>query len=240
MPILRTRGLYRIFIKTRLWARLCYTHYMRLYLSSFRNGNKPDELLRLLGGGRRTAVINNAQDLLSADDRAEKLADEIDRLKSIGLDPAELDLRMYFDKPDGLKEALSGFGLIWVRGGNCFVLRRAFKRSGADKLIKELLVEDKVAYGGYSAGIDMLTPSLHGAELVDDPDVVPAGYEKDIVWQCLGLVPYAIAPHYKSDHPESAAIDKSIVYLTDNHMPFIALRDGEAIVVNGSVQTVVG
>lgn len=213
---------------------------MRLYLSSFRNGNKPDELLRLLGARRRTAVINNAQDLLSADDRAESLAAEIDRLKIIGLEPTEIDLRVYFDKPDGLKEKLASFDLIWVRGGNCFVLRRAFKRSGADKVITELLAEDKVAYGGYSAGIDMLTPSLHGAELVDEPDVVPAGYEKAIVWECLGLVRYAIAPHYKSDHPESAAIDKSIAYLIDNHIPFIALRDGEAIVVNGGIQTVVG
>lgn len=213
---------------------------MRLYLSSFRNGNKPDELLRLLGTGRRTAVISNAQDLLSVDERVESLANEIDRLKSIGLEPSEIDLRMYFDKPDGLKEKLASFDLIWVRGGNCFVLCRAFKQSGADKMITELLAEDKVVYGGYSAGIDMLTPSLHGAELVDEPDVVPAGYEKDIVWECLGLVDYAIAPHYKSDHPESAAIDKSIAYLIDNHIPFIALRDGEAIVVNGSIQTVVG
>ncbi|HSX35990.1 MAG TPA: hypothetical protein VLH84_03600 [Patescibacteria group bacterium] len=30
---------------------------MRLYLSSFRIGNKPDELLRLLHGKTRTALI---------------------------------------------------------------------------------------------------------------------------------------------------------------------------------------
>jgi dipeptidase E len=52
-------------------------------------------------------------------------------------------------------------------------------------------------------------------------------------------VQYAIAPHYKSDHPESAAIDKSVEYLIDNHIPFIALRDGETIVVDGRVQKVV-
>ena len=211
---------------------------MRLYLSSFRNGNKTEELLKLLGKGRRTALINNAQDFLSSPDRSSRRDEEVDRLKSIGLDPVEIDLRLYFGKSKALKEKLADFDLIWVRGGNAFVLRRAFRQSGADKIVTELLTEDKIVYGGYSAGIDMLTPSLHGAELVDEPDIVPDGYHPDIVWDCLGLVPYAIAPHYKSDHPESAAIDKSVEYLIDNHIPFIALRDGEAIVVKGDSEEV--
>ena len=209
---------------------------MRLYLSSFRNGNKPDELLRLLGGKRRTAVMNNALDFLSADERQNKLVDEMSRLESIGLEPTEVDLREYFGKPEDLRAKLEEFDLVWVRGGNCFVLRRAFKMSGADQIITDLLVNDKIVFGGYSAGIDMLTPSLHGAELVDDVDMVPAGYEPEIVWDCLNLVSYAIAPHYKSDHPESADIDKSVEYLIDNHIPFIALRDGEAIVIDGNKQ----
>jgi dipeptidase E len=212
---------------------------MRLYLSSFRNGNRPEELLKLLGKSRRTALINNAQDFLSPSDRASRKDEEINRLKSIGLDPIEIDLRLYFGKPQGLEEKLASFDLIWVRGGNAFVLRRAFKQSGADKAIANLLAENKVVYGGYSAGIDMLTPSLQGAELVDEPDIVPNGYRPDIIWECLGLVPYAIAPHYKSDHPESAAIDKSVEYLIDNHIPFIALRDGEVIVIDGERQNVI-
>jgi dipeptidase E len=213
---------------------------MRLYLSSFRNGNKPDELIKLLDRGRHTALINNAVDFVDTDERFSKLGDEIERLKSIDLEPTEIDLRSYFDSPEGLKEKLAEFDLIWVRGGNAFVLRRAFRQSGADKAIAELLAEDKIVYGGYSAGIDMLTPSLHGAELVDDPDIVPDGYEPDTVWEGLNLLPYAIAPHYKSNHPESAAVDKSIEYLIDNHIPFIALRDGQAVVVDGGQEKFVG
>lgn len=137
------------------------------------NGNKPEELLKLLGEGRRTALINNAQDFLSPAERSSKRDEEIDRLKSIGLDPIEVDLRSYFDNPEGLKEKLAGFDLIWVRGGNCFVLRRAFKQSGADEAIAELLAEDRIVYGGYSAGIDMLTPSFalrDGEAIVIDGD----------------------------------------------------------------------
>lgn len=211
---------------------------MRLYLSSFSIGNKPDELLRLLGGRRRTAVIHNAADLLNADERQNSVVDVNDRLKLIGLEPTEIDLREYFGKSEDLRAMIATFDLLWVRGGNCFVLRRAFKMSGADKVVTDLLVSDSIVYGGYSAGIDMLTPSLHGAELVDESNVVPEGYDPEIVWNCLNLVPYAIAPHYKSDHPESADIDKSVEYLIDNHIPFIALRDGEAIVVDGDKQSI--
>ena len=209
---------------------------MRLYLSSFRNGNRPEELLKLLGDGRRTAVIHNAADAISPDERQSKVFDEADRLKSIGLEPTEIDLREYFGKPDELRAKLAEYDLLWVRGGNCFVLRRAFKMSGADKIVTDLLRDDSVVFGGYSAGIDMLTPSLRGADLVDDVNAVPEGYDSEIIWEGLNLVPFAIAPHYKSDHPESADIDKSVEYLIDNHIMFIALRDGEAIVVDGDKQ----
>jgi dipeptidase E len=213
---------------------------MKLYLSSFRLGNKPEELLRLLDGKKRTAVIGNAQDFLPAEARAASCAQEMERLATLGLELSEVDLRKYFGKSSELREELSKFDLVWVRGGNCFVLRRAFKQSGADEIIAELVKNESVVYGGYSAGIDMLVPSLHGAELVDDPNIVPDGYDAGVIWDSLGLVPYSIAPHYKSDHPESADIDTSITYMVDNHIPFIALRDGEAIVVDGQSQKIAG
>jgi dipeptidase E len=213
---------------------------MRLYLSSFRNGNKPEELLQLLGDGRRTALIGNATDFLDDAARKAKTDEEISRLQELGLEPTEVDLRDYFGKPAELAKALQNFDLIWARGGNIFILRRAFRQSGADDIIAGLLKKDSIVYGGYSAGIDVLTPNLHGVELVDDPHAVPAGYNPEIIWECMGLLPYSIAPHYKSDHPESADIDKSIEYLIDHHMLFKALRDGEAIVVNGDSERIVG
>lgn len=213
---------------------------MRLYLSSYRLGNKPEELLRLLAGQKRTAVILNAMDFIRQEDRASSLKREFEDLKGLSLIPTELDLRNYFGKPEELKKVTSSFDLFWVRGGNAFVLRRAYRQSGFDEIVKELVINNKVVYAGYSAGIDMLTPSLHGAELVDNPNIIPAGYESPIIWDCLGVLPYAIAPHYKSNHPESAAIDKSVEYLINNHIPFIALRDGEAIVRDSDKEKIVG
>ena len=213
---------------------------MRLYLSSFRMGNRPDELLNLLGDGRRTAVIMNAADASLPERRAVGLADEFARLRDVGLDPVELDLRDYFGQSNAAKEALKGFDLVWVRGGNTFVLRRAFKYSGMDEILKELLLNDAISYGGYSAGIDLLTPSLRGSEKVDDPYAIPEGYQPEIIWDGLNLLPYSVAPHYRSDHPESAAVELMVQHLIDNHILFKALRDGQAIVVSGDREWIAG
>jgi dipeptidase E len=207
---------------------------MRLYLSSFKIGNRPDALLELLGEGRRAALITNAVDFLEGEARAKTTAEELKRLEGIGLEPEELDLREYFGKPEDLRKKMEEYDLLWARGGNCFVLRRAFKQSGADEVIPALLQQDKLVYGGYSAGIDMVGLGLRGAELVDDPEIVPEGYDKEVIWDGLGLLPYTFAPHYKSDHPESADIDKSIEYMIDHHIPFIALHDGDALVLDQS------
>lgn len=204
---------------------------MRLYLSSFRNGEKTDELLRMLGSGRRTAMIGNAMDMADPVTRAASNKEEMVRLESIGLKPTEIDLRQYFGKKEELRAAFSDFDLMWVRGGNTFVLRRAFKQSGFNDLVKEFLEKDSVVYGGYSAGICLLAPTLRGLEIVDDPNVTPEGYNKEVIWEGLNILPYSIAPHYKSDHPESADIDRTVEYFEANKMPYKTLRDGEVIII---------
>ena len=166
-------------------------------------GDRPQELRELVRPGRRAAVIANAVDYKDSRERKESVTVEVDNLAQLGFEAEELDLRKYFGSSRALGRAISQFDLIWARGGNVFVLRRAFKMSGLDDLLKRVLKEDAVAYGGYSAGIGVLTPSLHGIELVDDPDQVPDGYVAEVIWDGLGLLPYAIAPHYRSNHPES-------------------------------------
>ena len=211
---------------------------MRLYLSSFRLGNKPEALLEMLKGSKRTALIGNAMDFVDEQQRKVSMTSEVERLKSIGLEPTEIDLRDYFGTTDDLRKVLGGFDLLWVRGGNSFILRRAFQQSGADEIVKALLADNAVVYGGYSAGTIMLCPSLHGIELVDPPNEVPEGYDNPIIWDCLNIIPYSIAPHYKSNHPESVDIDKSVEYFEKNNMPYKALRDGQVIVVDGSKEEI--
>lgn len=213
---------------------------MRLYLSSFGVGRRPDELLMLLRGKTRVAVVLNAKDASSEEGRARSVAQEIGAMEALGLDPAELDLRDYFGRPDRLREALGEVDLIWVRGGNSFVLRRALRQSGADEVLVDLLRKDEIVYGGFSAGAAVLAPSLRGLEVVDDPGLAPAGYDLEPVWDGLGLLSYAVAPHYRSDHPESAAVERLVQRFIDDRILFKVLRDGEAIVVGGDRHDLMG
>ncbi|WP_424184740.1 Type 1 glutamine amidotransferase-like domain-containing protein [Actinokineospora sp. G85] len=217
---------------------------MRLYLSSFRIGNEPDALVGLLrpGQGRRTALILNADDYKSAEDRAVSGKREVDELSALGLEPFEVDLREHFGDPDGVRAALSGADVVYVRGGSGFVLRRAYAHSGADDVLRDLIARDEVVYAGYSAGPCMLGPTLRGIDgAIDLPDLIPDGYpEGPTPWDCLGVLPYCIAPHYRSDHPESAEIERTVQYYIDNQMLFVALRDGQALVVDGDKTRVVG
>jgi len=215
---------------------------MRLYLSSFRLGNQPRNLVELVGDKKHAAVIVNACDLFSEGERESKVEQEIGALQSLGFNGVELDLRRFSrsgQRHQELYEFLGNCGLVWVRGGNPFILRRAMSASGFDEVIRNLLRHDALVYSGYSAGISVITPSLHGVELVDDPCRVPQGYDPTIIWDCLGVIPYYVAPHYKSDHPESAAVDKTVQHYIDHHMLFKALRDGEAIVMNGERDEIV-
>lgn len=206
---------------------------MRMYLSSFRDGNNPKELLRLLGTGRRTALIGNAMDMAEEAARKTSNDEESTRLSNLGLNPEEIDLRQYFGMTDALRKKLSDFDLIWARGGNTFILRRAFKQSGFDVILKDMLARDAIVYGGYSAGICLLATTLRGLELVDDPNTAPPGYEAQTIWDGIGLIPYSIAPHFKSNHPESEMIDRTVEYFTMHNLPYKTLRDGEVILVEG-------
>lgn len=143
-----------------------------------------------------------------------------------------VDLREYFGKQNELEKKLSEFGVIWVRGGNVFVLLRAMRKSGFDIILNHLAKKDNILYGGYSAGICVLAPMLKGIDLVDDPNVCP--YEEDTfgdIYKGLGIIEYSIVPHYRSDHPESEKMEEVVGYMREHNIPFKILRDGEVILI---------
>src|SRR5688572_12760603 len=99
---------------------------MRMYLSSFRMGDRPDQLLALLGGqgSAEVAVIANAMDAQPPAERMAGVERETSALTALGLQPTELDLRTFFDQPhQAVAAVLARFPMVWVRGGNVFMLR---------------------------------------------------------------------------------------------------------------------
>jgi dipeptidase E len=212
---------------------------MRLYLSSFDLGDEPQELLALTGSARCAAIIVNALDS-RPEQRAVWLKEQTEKLIDLGFSVVELDLKSYFGAADQLKKFLSNIDFVWINGGNAFILRRAMKQSGFDMLIKEAVACDDIVYGGFSAAAVIASDSLKGLELTDNPEDVPAGYDPNIVWEGLGFVPYALAVHFKSDHPESDSADREIAFYEAGGIPYRTLRDGEALVIQDGKARIVG
>jgi dipeptidase E len=204
---------------------------MKLYLSSYRIGNHGAVLASLVGGRKRVAVIRNALDFSDDQERLRLGRErEFQALRELGLSPSELDLRPYFGVPERLAEVMPRFDGVWVVGGNVFLLRRAMRLSGLDGILRERIHDSRFVYAGYSAGACVLAPTLEGIHLADEPSRVPQGYPPEILWDGLGFLPFCIAPHYRSDHPESEMIERVVEYFLQNQIPFIALRDGAAYV----------
>jgi dipeptidase E len=205
---------------------------LRLFLSSEGFGNYPNQLLDLVGGNKKTAFIDNAKDEIPEAERMQHVAEKRSEFENVGLIFEEIDLRNYFGKQAELLQKLEGFGLIWLSGGNTFVLRRALAYSGLDKILKDILSANMIAYGGSSAGSIIPTPSLHGTEFGDDPGIVPDGYKKEVVWDGLDLVPFHVVPHFGSDWFGQESIDMER-YLKENSMPYKTIKDGQVIVIDG-------
>ena len=206
---------------------------MRLYLSSFRMGDQPERLVELVEPGRRAAVIANAMDDQPRDEREEGVQRELAALSELGLEAEELDLRAFVDPPGRIAAELRRYSLVWLRGGNVFMLRYALAASGADAALVELLRRDELVYAGYSAGPCVLGPTLRGFEIVDDPTAVHAVHGAEPVWDGLGVLDYVIVPHVDSPgHPETERCDALAARYRAQRVPHRTLRDGEAIVID--------
>ncbi|MER7443540.1 Type 1 glutamine amidotransferase-like domain-containing protein [Micromonospora avicenniae] len=196
---------------------------MRLYLSSFRTGSHADRLLAL-ADGRRTALVPNALDALPTGVRDGALRRELDDLRETGLDVTVVDLR----EPDAVAR-LADHDIVWVRGGNVFVLRRVLADTGADDVLLDLLYGDAVVYGGYSAGACVLAGDLSGLARVDDPSAVA-----DPLMTGLGLLDRPFVPHVRSPgHPETSACDAVSAAYDAAGQPHWALRDGDVLLIDG-------
>jgi dipeptidase E len=195
---------------------------MKYYLSSYKFGDKVEELIRLRSDNARIGHVNNSRDWVGADPvRANRHQQaEIAYLNELGFGAEPLDLKDYFGKAEPLKEKLEELGAVWVSGGNTFVLRMAMRLSGFDDLFVELQHREDFLYGGYSAGVCILSESLKAIDRVDEPDNFPyAGISKPI-YEGLGAFPYAFLCHYDSDHPEAEAVALEMQRCIDNKWLF--------------------
>ncbi|MES2223657.1 MAG: Type 1 glutamine amidotransferase-like domain-containing protein [Patescibacteria group bacterium] len=204
---------------------------MKLYLSSHDFGEDPQKFVSLFTAQPNIAVILNAQDYLSSSERKSRIIEELNNLNKIGVKGTEVDLRDFKNRSDLMTE-FKKYNGVWVMGGNVFLLRRIMRDSEFDIVIKEMGKDPNFVYGGYSAGSVVAGKTLEGFELVDDALAVRRIYESGIVWEGLDLIDYSIAPHYRSGHEESEAIEKVVNYLEEKKILYKTLLDGQVIIIN--------
>ena len=196
---------------------------MRLLLAS----SRPEvtaEVREFLAPCSRAAVILNAQDCAGRRARRRAVAEETEYVAGAGLAPDELDLRRFAGRSDQLRAALDGAELVWVAGGNAFVLRAAMRRSGFDAALDGS--RRPLRYLGWSAGACVCGPTLRGLELVDAP---PRGL--DPVWDGLGVVDFVVLPHWGSPPPLGDEIARVEAHYRAAGTPHRPLRDGQTIIV---------
>ncbi len=204
---------------------------MKYYLSSYEIGNETEKLKKLVPKGK-IGYIPNARDFTGADPerRVKRNENDMGSLCKLGLEVELLNLQDYFGKQNELKNKLNELGAIFISGGNVFVLRQAMKLSGLDEILKELRNDSNFLYAGYSAAGCVLASSLKGMDIVDPLDT-PYEEQKEILWDGLGFVDFRFMPHWDSNHPESADIEKEIAYCKENNIPYKEIRDGEVIII---------
>ena len=207
-------------------------------LASYRLGSEPHELVRLMKGGTRVAVIANAIDNRAPEERRYRLDREMNDFADLGLEADELDLRDYFGREDELREQLSTVEAVFVRGGDVLILALAIRESGMGEILKERLAEDTLVFAGYSAGSCVLGPRLPVFEPSAPPDV-PAGYPAEAITEGLSIVPFSFAPHYGAETGGAGSRSETDFYI-ENHVPFVALRDHQVLIVDGEHTRVAG
>ena len=208
---------------------------MRLYLSSHGLGAQSELLNEMVGANRRMLFVDNAKDGGNLLERQLHVKEKLEEFRQLGYEPYELDLRDYFGRAEILQSIVAAAGLVFVSGGNTFILRRAMQYSGFDEIISQLLRNDELVYGGSSAGSIVMTKTLHGTENGDDPYVVPEGYNPEIIWNGLGLVYPQLVPHFGSDYFGDEA-QAMVDYFDTNGLTYETLRDDEVYVVHGGIE----
>ena len=205
---------------------------MKLYLSSIRIPT-PDDLAKLLGKslqGASVALVPNAQDYYSKRARDFKVGDLVGYMEQLGLEVEAVDLRDYNDA-ESLKKKLAGHDITWAMGGNTFVLRYEMRRSGFEKIIKELL-EAGIVYGGDSAGALAAGLSIGGIELADEPQ-----FAEEVIEDGLELVPFVVLPHL--DNPEFADVVPIVRELHQGRNELVELKDSQAVIFDGDKHWIV-
>lgn len=209
-------------------------HHQKLFLYSLALSDEhAAALARLVGksaGNITFALIENAADVVkNSSGWVEGIRDS---LKIQGFQIEQIDLREWWDKQEELHEKLSSKDVIWLGGGNTFYLRWILKQTGADEIIRALVVQGKV-YAGWSAGAIVAGPTLQYFDAMDDPKDAP-----ERILDGLHLTDTVIVPHIDNKDFIQGA-HKADHHLRQAGYHTLPLDDSQALLIHGDEQNVI-
>ncbi len=149
---------------------------MKLYLSSYLQGDQPEKFLEPNARNNRVAVIQNAHDCWTDPVKRKSVFDrEYEGLIRLGLEPEELDLRDFFGLQDELREEVSRFAYCWAMGGDSFRYTNGQTTSSR----KERLMNGEKTYAirRLAVGEAELYRSVRLEALRESPEAFSSSYE---------------------------------------------------------------
>ncbi len=152
----------------------------------------------------------------------------VKQLEKIGINPKNI---IIFSLDRKVKESdLKDIDVIYVCGGNTFVYLDKIRKTGLDKIIKRFVKKGKI-YFGVSAGSYVVCPTIEMSTW--KPMNTNTIGLKDLTG--LGLVHFWLVAHFKKEY---SLVIKKAAEVTK--YPIIALRDNQAVLVNGEKVKIIG
>lgn len=145
-----------------------------------------------------------------------------------------IGLHTYPDPAD----AVMSSKVIFVGGGNTFMLLKRLYEANLVNLINSRVTEGHLLYIGSSAGTNVATKSLHTTN--DMPIIYPPSFE------AIGIVPFNINPHYidaveNVTHKGETRDQRILEYLEMPHAaPVLGLREGAILNVDRNTLIITG
>lgn len=145
-------------------------------------------------------------------------------LESLGLSVDVLELTK--SSAEETEKTLRKNDFIYVSGGNTFFLLQELIKKGADKIISELIMEEKI-YIGESAGSMILSPDIEYVKLMDSEKKAPDLHS----YAALNVIDFYPLPHY-TNFPFAKKVEK-IIKNYDSKINLVPIKNTQVILVNG-------
>lgn len=175
--------------------------------------------------GMKLAFITTAYKFDVSNDFA---VEDKKQLEEWGFNIVELDL--YTKAKEEIEIILSDVEIIYVEGGNAYVLLDAINKSGFAEILKNKL-NDEVLYFGTSAGAYVACPTIEMCGWSGDRPNIP-GIED---FTAMNLVPFILSVHY--NRPTHNNIRVSVL---NCKLPVKVLRDNQALLIDDEQTVLLG